>query len=873
MQKLIHLFMRHPIATALLWLLPAVFLGYRVQEFKMEASTDSLLLESDPDLAFYDESRFMFGSDEYVIVSFSRENIFAPETIALISNLTNDFSAIPGVEKVLSITSVRLLRNIMDEVNLLMLVALPEIKLTTPGCNIPRAREELVKHEVWGENLVSVDGKTTSLIVFFKVDARKGELESRIKELKEKKKAGQDVKAELEQLVAEYNSFEDARKEVRVQIVLEMRKILVRYAGLQSDPVAQGQGTGDTGQGTEAPLHFYTSGLPIIVVDMVRYLERDLVVFGTGVLVFVMLALFVVFRRVRWVLLSIMNCLVLVAVVLGLMVVFGNRPTIVTGNLSSLLFIAAMAHPIHMVVRFNERAERLPQRDFRETMTRTAHDLALPCFYTATTTIAGFASLCIGDLRPVIEFGLFMSLGVALSLLVAFSLFPAGLAILRLPSAERGTENGERGRMSRKGEAPASPDSAVPIGRNCATPRREGDATAELNSTVPPFAKRGKVSPHTLMWYFASFTERHKRAVCLFGLLILMASIGGILQLSTETMFIDYFSRDTEIYRGLDFIDRNMGGTISLEVILEGPEPNYYAKKKNLEKLTAVQMYLNSRPEIGKVLSIYNIIAEVEKTAGRKKRLGLSTAELLKLLPQDMISSYINPDFSKARVFVRVKETSPGLNRNKLISGIKEFLRDRAGLDPAKEKFHVTGIFVLYTNMLNSLMTSQISTFSLVFVAIFIMLAILFMSLRLGFIGTIPNALAICLVLGIMGWACIPLDMATVMIASVTMGIAVDGSIHYIHRYRRELRVARGDFVEAMYRTHATIGRAILFTSFCIVAGFWVLGLSNFKPTSYFGIFTGIAMAAALLANLTLLPACILCLGKRLFPREWKSST
>ncbi len=867
MQSICRFFMRHPVAIALLWLVPAVYLGYRVREFKMEASTDSLLLESDPDLAFYDESRIVFGSDEYVIVSFSRDNVFTPETIALISQLTDEFSAIPGVEKVFSITNVRLLRNLSDEVNLLMLAVMPEIRLTTPGCNIARAREELVRHEVWGENLVATDGKTASLIVFFKVDAKKGELERRIKELKARTKAGEDVQAALEQLVAEYNAFEDARKAVRVQIVHEIRRILERYStgdeGRESGQKGGGRGsgnrgTGDTGQGAGAAgaaaappdggtTNFYTSGLPIIVVDMVTYLERDLVVFGTGVLVFVMLALFVVFRRVRWVVLSIMNCLVLVAIVLGLMVVFGNRPTIVTGNLSSLLFIVAMAHPIHMVVRFNERVEKLPQRDFRETMARTSRDLALPCFYTATTTIAGFASLCIGDLRPVVEFGLFMSLGVALSLLVAFSMFPAGLAILKPPSPTGSRQKAEGRRHETEGGTWSA---------------ERGTQKSELEARSPELGTQDPKHERTLMWYFASFTERHKRAVCLFGLLVLLASVGGILRLSTETMFIDYFSRDTEIYRGLNFIDRHMGGTISLEVILEGPEPNWFTKKKNLEKLAAVQSYLDSRPEIGKVLSIHNIIAEVEKATGKKKRSGSSTAELLKLLPRDMISSYTNEDFSKARVFVRVNETSPILNRNKLIADVKRFLKEGAGLDSSKEKAHVTGIFVLYTNMLNSLMTSQVSTFALVFVAIYIMLAILFMSLRLGFLGTIPNFLAIALVLGIMGWSGIPLDMATVMIASVTMGIAVDGSIHYIYRYRRELRAARGDAVEAMYRTHATIGRAILFTSFCIVAGFWVLGLSNFKPTSYFGIFTGIAMAAALLANLTLLPACLLYLRK-----------
>ncbi|MDQ7780852.1 MAG: MMPL family transporter, partial [Planctomycetota bacterium] len=436
MQRIYRFFMKHPVAIALLWLVPAVYLGYRVREFKMEASTDSLLLESDPDLAFYDESRVVFGSDEYVIVSFSRPDVFAPEVVSLVSNLTAEFSAITGVDKVLSITNVRLLRNLMDEVNLLMLAAMPEMKLTTQGCNIRRAREELIKHAVWGENLVSADGKTTSLIVFFRVDANKGELERRIKEMKEQKKAGSDVKAELEQLVDEYNAFEDARKEVRVQIVHEMRKVLAKYDEAQSGLLAQGGERASPLPLGEGTLHFYTSGLPIIVVDMVTYLERDLVVFGAGVLLFVMLSLFVVFRRVRWVVLSIVSCLVLVAMVLGLMVVFGNRPTIVTGNLSSLLFIVAMAHPIHMVVRFSERTAQTPQGHFHETMALTAGDLALPCFYTATTTIAGFASLCIGDLRPVIEFGLFMSLGVALSLLVAFSLFPAGLAILKPPRPE-----------------------------------------------------------------------------------------------------------------------------------------------------------------------------------------------------------------------------------------------------------------------------------------------------------------------------------------------------------------------------------------------------------------------------------------------------
>ena len=512
-------------------------------------------------------------------------------------------------------------------------------------------------------------------------------------------------------------------------------------------------------------------------------------------------------------------CLIVVVWVIGLMASAGKPTTVVTSNLSSLLFIVAMAHSIHLIIGYQE-AGVAPSHGSR--VFASLRRLFIPCFYTAATTAVGFASLIICDIQPVKDFGVYMSVGVGLALLVSFTFFPALLLLL----GGRGLE--------------------------------------ETKHHIAP----------SVLGRLANLAVRRRLPVAVLAVALVIASIFGIMRVSTETRFIDYFREDSDIYTGLNFIDNNMGGTTSLEIILTSDKSGHFKDLKAIAKLKSVHEYLDKRPEIGKVISLVNFSEELDKLlVEAKEKLGPLAAMLkadkvvpmiLQSLPPDLLKSYVREDFSTARIFIRVRETAPELVRNKLITDIRSFLKSREELKVYSPR--LSGIFLLYSNMLNSLITSQVSAFWVVFAAIYVMFLVLFRSPQIAAYAMIPNVLPVLTVLGIMGFMGVRLDMMTIMIASVSLGIGADGAIHYIFRYKKEL-AACGDVVEAVHRSHASIGRAILFTSLVVVVGFWILVLSNFTPTVYFGLFTGLTMLAALAGSLILLPLCLVTF-KPLKPKQ-----
>ncbi len=212
---------------------------------------------------------------------------------------------------------------------------------------------------------------------------------------------------------------------------------------------------------------------------------------------------------------------------------------------------------------------------------------------------------------------------------------------------------------------------------------------------------------------------------------------------------------------------------------------------------------------------------------------------------------------NEARISVRIKDSLENLKRNELIKKINLELETKVGLN--KEEFKLAGVLILFNNLLQSLFKSQILTLGVVMLGISLMFLILFRNLTLSLIGVVPNFMAAFFILGIIGILEIPLDMMTITIAAITIGIAVDNSIHYIYRFKEEFEKLK-NYNLTVDRCHNTVGVAILNTSITIIFGFSILVLSNFIPTIYFGIFTGIAMFLALISVLTLLPKLILVL-------------
>ncbi len=795
------LVLRRPWLPLLLAVAATAFLGFHVAHLQVDSSTESLFMQDDPELRVYYLSRHVYGSDEYCVVSFSADDVFSPEAVKLVRTLTDEFTHIDGVESVASITSVPLFRSAKSlpvAMVLLQMQAGKVMHLGDEDVDPEKARKELSTHRIYSRLLVSEDQKTTGLIVNLKIPEPNQKLEDELYRLGDDIDAARTAKdaakvAELEakrdQVDASFQEIEKDRKAARSRIVREVHEVAARHS--------------DGGR------TYYFSGVPVLVEDVAGYIYTDIFVFGGAVAGAFVLVLFVLYRRPRWVLLSLGTCLVTVLWTLGVMVLCGKKITLVSSNLSSLLFIIAMAHSLHLIRKFAEEQASHPERDDRGNILAAVRHLAGPCAFTMAAMIAGFLSLAYSKIAPVRALGIFMSLGVVLGYIATFGFLPAVLAAL-------------------------PPKKAIPDGT--------WDGTLFLSA-------------------FSKMTEKFPRVVAAFAGLVIGASIYGTTQVKVETRLIDYFRPTTEVHAGLTFIDKNLGGTTTLEVLLESGEAGHFAKAENLECVRRVHAWLEQRPEVGKVMDIASFLDEIMEVfkAGRlpSPRPAAAIEMLKKAVGAKALAGYLREDQSGVRIFVRMRETSEKMDRQGILEGLREFLKKDADCGAMAKKPEVTGVFVLYANMIKSLIYDQIWIVCLGFGLICCVMFVLYRSLKTGFISVIPNIMHILFILGSMGFSGIRLDIITIMVASVSMGISVDCAIHYLCRFREELP-ACGDYVEAMRRSHLTSGKAIYHTSLAVILGFCTLFLSNFLPTVYFGVLTALAMASALFSCLTLVPIALL---------------
>lgn len=773
-------------------LLSLAFLGLTVAAgsvlpgLRIEASSEALSLADDPDQQIYDESRATFGNDEYVFVTLSRKDLFTPDGVATIDSLTRSLAEVEGIAGVLSPTEVPLFFSSNRKPNLIQLrlqgvKSLP--KLTSPKVDLEKARQELTTSPVFAGNLVSVDGRAANTVATFTIDKTLVEVTKDYLTLRRRLEQAEGAEAakireRLKTVGPRYRELETRRKDRRIAVVKDIRAVADRL-----------RSRGD---------ELYASGIPIIVVDMVRYIEADMRIFGSLSLVFLALLLAIVFRKPRWVLAPILICAATAILVLAAFVLQDKRLTIVTANIPSLLVVIGLAHSIHIIVR--ER-ELLAEGREEGRLAETLRSIFVPCLYTALTTGVGFASLVVAGIRPVVDFGLYMALGVGLALLLSFTALPALLSLFPRLAGADGSSGRESDRLA-----------AVALGA----------------------------------W-------RHRRVLVLVTLGLVVLSLIGVARIRVETRFIDYFRSSSPIHRSLTYIDQNLGGTTQLEVVLRAKK-GFFQTPRGLEIATDVEDMVRKQGNVGTVNGLASLARLARKIVKEGGVPGMPDAFLLKaVLPalgRDQLAGYVTRDWSEVRIVARVRDTAADLDRNKLVGDIRAHVRTH---ESAGVEGHVTGVFVLYTNMLNSLTGSQYKTAGAVLLLIFLMMLGLFRDLRAAALCMVPNALPILFVMGLMGWLGIHLDMATVMIASISLGIAIDGTIHYTFRYREEVR-KDGDAAAAVERAQRTIGRAIFLTTLSSIAGFWVLTFSNFKPNVYFGLFTGLAMVTALAGTLTLLP-------------------
>ncbi len=818
-----------PLLSLLVVLLLVGFFSVHTTNLKLDASAESIVLENDGDLKYYRLMLEQYGSDDFLIITYTPvEDLFATATLTRIQSLRDELSKLERVRSVVTLLDVPLLNSPRITISELSDGAKANT-LETPGIDRDLARQEFLESPIYRNNLVSVDGRTTVLQVNFKRDEKYQTLLKARNELREKKKITGLTTDEAYQLQTASGVFNDYHARV-----IEAQRIDIRRIRSIMDQYRD-----------HAQLHL--GGVRMITADMISFIEHDIVVFGLGVICFLLVALTYFFRKFRWVALPMSCCLITVIAMVGLLGWFDWRITVISSNFTSLLLIITMSLTIHLVVRYRIILEEHPELDEKTVVFQTMQTMAKPCFYTAITTIVAFCSLVVSGIRPVIDFGWMMTIGIFLAFALNFIYFPAVLTLLR-------------------------PEKAM------ARP----DATRAFTMAI------------------AAFTQKYSKAIVSFCLVLAILGIVGIAQLEVENRFIDHFKSTTEIYQGMELIDSKLGGTIPLDVVIDADEDFYASLKQDQEtpdpfddpfseegdtealtywfngdRLQVVEKIhddLEQLPEVGKVLSIATGMKVFKQLNDQKLPEDYELALLRKWAPDNVKDALINPylssDGNQIRINMRLIESAPTLKRKALINQIKSYLVENRKF--AKENVHVSGMAVLYNNLLQSLYQSQILTLGVVFVSIFVMFVILFRSLALSIVAIIPNILAACSVLGMMGWMGIPLDIMTITIAAITVGIAVDHAIHYIHRFQMEFP-EHPTYLKTVLTCHGSIGRAIYYTALTITLGFSILAFSSFIPTMHFGLLTGFAMLAALFSNLTLLPA-LLILFKPLGPEPQRAA-
>jgi predicted RND superfamily exporter protein len=805
--------LKYPLIVLIILLVFISTLGYHATKLEIDASAETLLLDDDKDLKFFREVKKRYDSSDFLVVTFSpKSDILSKESLDTIKNISNDFLKIENIESVTSILNIPLLQSPIRPIS--DLVSGVE-SLETKDFDKNLVKNEFLNSPLYSNALVSSDFKTTALILNLKNDTKYFELLENRNSLLSKKREqslSDEETVQLKNAIVEFKEYRDILREKESLEIKNIREIITKY-----------QSNGK----------IFLGGVNMIASDIVGYVKNDLLIYGSSLVFILIFVLWYIFRHIRWIVIPLFICLISVISTAGVLGLFGWEVTVISSNFIALQLIITISIILHLIVRYRELNVKYKNASQYKLVINTVLSKFNPSFFAIITTITGFGSLVLSNIQPVINLGLMMSTGIAISLVLSFLVFPIILIMIK-----------------------------------------KKDEHEEKNTRFSFIRKCSDI------------VEHKGKAIIITSILVLIFSISGSLKLIVENSFISYFKQSTDIYKGMQVIDESLGGTTPLDIIINFKEDKkaiiqvkpkdefddfenefaknaddkqYWFSQDKMDTITAVHDYLETIPEIGKVQSLATLLKIGQTLNNGRKLDGITLALLYNQLPPKyktlILSPFIDIDKNEARITIRIIDSNPNLRRNDLLNKINSDLREI--IKNKETTYKLSNLMVLYNNMLQSLFDSQISTLGFVLIILFIMFLLLFRSLKIALIALAANIVPISAIFGIMGWLGIPLDIMTITIAAIAIGIGVDDTIHFIHRFKEEFKVDH-NYVNAMRRSHESIGYAMYYTSLVIILGFSILVLSNLIPTIYFGILTVVTMFTVLAADLLLLPKLLL---------------
>lgn len=796
-----------------------LFFGYFSGKLEVDASTETLLLENDKDLAVFRDVFKRYVSPNYLVVAYTpKDDILAPATLEKIKNLSDELAKNELVSNVISILNIPLLQSGSNELGELV-KHVPS--LADADINKTLVRREFGDSPLYTNNIVSGDLKTTAIVLNLKTDEKYQSILNERNALLNAKLDG-NITSEQKQRLSTVNArFKAYRDEARVKehaAIEQIRKAVAKFSGEES---------------------LFLGGANMIADDMVGFVRSDLASYGISVTLLLIFSLWLFFRQIRYVFMPIFICVISVIWASGLFGFFGWEITVISSNYIALQLIITISVVIHLIVSYREFYLTKPHLSNSQLVYLTLRDKASPSFFAIFTTVIGFLSLALSDIKPIIMLGVMMSASIAVSLALAFLLFGSAMTLMPKLAPVRTFE-------SKFG-----------------------------------FTK-----------YCAKFALEHGRAVYMIALAVLIFGLYGISKLRVENSFISYFKDTTEIHKGMQVIDTKLGGTVPVDILIKFSKPKfdkiaaknepkdefddefaasanedkYWFNQHKIDVAKKVHNYLENKRFVGHVSSMGTIVKIVENIT-RKPIDGLMLSILYEQIPQKykdiILSPYVSIKDNELRFTARTLDSDDALRRDEFLRELRTDITNLTANDNASVQ--VSGAMVLYNNLLQSLIVSQVDSFGFVVLALFIVFCIIFRSIKLAAIAIISNLIPLCAVFGVMGALGIPLDIMSITIAAISIGIGVDDIIHYIHRLKIELRSR--NVAEAIKASHASIGYAMYYTSFAIILGFSIMVTSNFIPTIYFGLLTDLVMIMMLLGALVLLPTLISTFYRVKIPR------
>lgn len=783
--------------------------GYYSQYLSIDASAETLLLENDQSLKLTREVHGRYISPDYLVVSFSpKEDMLSEKTLSTIKGIKEALLKVNGVESITSILDVPLLESPPKPIQ----EVIGNVQtLESPNVDKSLVKKELTTSPLYAQNLVSSDFKTTAIMVNLKDDPKYTELltnRNKFILLEQERDLSKEERVQFENAKIAFKAYRDSTRDDTHQLIENVRATLKPY-----------KGEGD----------LFLGGVMMIADDMISFVKNDIALYGIAILVVMIVILWVIFREIRFVVIPIIVSISAVVITTGINALIGLEITVISSNYVAMQLITTLSLVIHLIVCYREEYTLFPDVSQKELLGIVFERMGVPSIFIILTSVAGFGSLMTCDIVPIIDLGNMMNIGVTMSLLVTYTLFPAMMMLLK----------------------------------------KEPPIMAFDNA-------------FTLNESFAKIVEHHGKLI--LGVVVSLAifSILGASRLMVENSFINYFKENTEIYKGMKKIDNNLGGTTPLEIVVKFPkakadvksdtsaspidgfenefdemsnDAKYWFTAQKMETILKVHDYLLSLPEVGNVSSL-GTLSKVGRILKDGKdfdnfELALMYNELPAEYKKILISPYVNIEHDEARFVIRVVDSMKDLRRNELLQTIETELHTKVGLET--ENYHLVGMMVLYNNMLQSLFSSQISTLGLAVLSLGGMFLFLFRSLKIAMLAMTVNMVPISVIFGIMGFANIPLDMMSITIASIALGITVDNTIHYYYRFREELKID-GDYIASMHRAHGTIAFGMFYYSLATIVGFLVMVTSNFIPTLIFGLLTVIVLIVAIVSDLLFSP-------------------